>query len=182
MFFLRTPIHLAAMMLAMPTAWAAEQCPMMKDGKCPMQGGMHGNMKGGMHGNQRDMQTIHALFDEHAKVTRTVKIVPAGIEAVTESEDAKTAAKIQEHTLAMKKRLEQKQPIRMWDPLFAALFEHADKIDMQIIQTAKGVKIVETSTDPFVVKLIQSHAEGVTEFVKEGYKVMHKEHPVPAKN
>jgi YHS domain-containing protein len=102
-----------------------------------------------------------------------------GVEALTESDDPKVKAMIIEHTWAMKERLAKKQPIRQWDPLFAALFEHADKIKLEVKNTAKGVKITETSTDPYVVKLIQSHAQGVSEFVAEGMASMHKRHELP---
>lgn len=50
---------------------------------------------------------------------------------------------------------------------------------MQIVNTAKGVKVIETSDNAWVIKLIQSHAAGVSEFVKEGMSSMHKEHPLP---
>lgn len=134
----------------------------------------------GMGGNQpQDMKTIHALFDDHNKITRTVKNISNGVETVTESDDPKVKALIVEHALAMKARLEKKQPIRQWDPLFAELFKNSDKIKMELTNTAKGMKVTETSTDPYVVKLIQAHAAGVSEFVKEGMPSMHKEHPLP---
>ncbi|MDX2043019.1 MAG: hypothetical protein SF097_17505 [Acidobacteriota bacterium] len=134
----------------------------------------------GMGGNQpQDMKTIHALFDDHKKITRTVKNISNGVETVTESDDPKVKALIIEHSWAMKARLEKKQPIRQWDPLFAELFKHSDKIKMELTNTAKGVKVTETSTDSYVVKLIQTHAAGVSEFVKEGASIMHKEHPLP---
>lgn len=145
------------------------------------QGQGRGRMGGmGMGGNQpQDMKTIHALFDDHEKITRTVKNISNGVETLTESDDPKVKALIVEHSWAMKARLEKKQPIRQWDPLFAELFKHSDKIKLEIANTAKGVRITETSTDPYVVKLIQLHAAGVSEFVKEGMSVMHKEHPLP---
>ncbi|MBS1788391.1 MAG: hypothetical protein JST85_11755 [Acidobacteria bacterium] len=140
-----------------------------------------GRMGGmGMGGNQpQDMKTIHSLFSDHQKITRTVKPISNGVETITESDDPKIKALIVEHAWAMKARLEKKQPIRQWDPLFAELFKQADKINLEITNTEKGVKITETSTDPYVVKLIQAHAAGVSEFVREGMSVMHKEHPLP---
>jgi uncharacterized protein len=129
--------------------------------------------------HQKDMQTIHALFSDHQKITRTVKLIDGGFESVTESDDPKVQSLITAHAVAMKERLVKGQPIRMWDPLFAALFEHAAKISIEVIPIAKGVRIVETSKDPYVIKLIQSHAAGVSEFVKEGMSVMHKSHPLP---
>ncbi|MEW6127254.1 MAG: hypothetical protein AB1757_09460 [Acidobacteriota bacterium] len=149
-------------------------CPMNKEG-----GMMQG--KGMMQdsGRMQDMETIHALFADNKKIKRSVKNIANGVEATTESNDPKVKALIIEHTFAMKERLVNKQPIRIWDPLFAALFEHADKIELLVTRTEKGVKITETSNDPYVVKLIQSHAQGVTEFVKEGMAVMHKPHELP---
>lgn len=128
---------------------------------------------------QKDMETIHTLFAAHQKIKRTVTPIKNGVETATESEDAATRKLIVEHVAAMKARLEKKQPIRMWDPLFVELFKHADKIKLEIVPTAKGVKVVETSDDPYVVKLIQAHAQGVSEFVKEGMPSMHKRHELP---
>lgn len=143
--------------------------------------GQHrGGQMGGMHGDRgADMNTIHAMFAANKSIKRSVKNIENGVEAVTESDDPKIAALIKEHTHAMKARLEKKQPIRMWDPLFAALFENADKIRLEVTDTARGVKITETSTDAYVVKLIQSHAVGVTEFVKEGMPSMPRRHELP---
>lgn len=138
-----------------------------------------GMMMGGMDGRPEDMQTIHMLFENNTKITRNVRNIKNGVEALTESDDPKIQAKIAEHAYAMKKRLENRQPIRQWDPLFVALFENADKIKLEVVQTKKGVKIIETSNDPYVVKLIQSHAAGVSEFAKEGMPVMHKRHELP---
>jgi YHS domain-containing protein/uncharacterized protein YdcH (DUF465 family) len=128
---------------------------------------------------QPDMQTIHALFAEHQKINRTIKNIDSGVETLTESDDPKVQAMIKQHVAAMYKRLAHKQMIRGWDPLFAELFKHADKIKMEMTTTAKGIKVIETSDDSYVVKLIQAHAVGVSEFVKEGMSSMHKEHPLP---
>lgn len=140
--------------------------------------GQHGQ-RGRGPGQMQDMQTIHQLFDGHQQITRTIKPLANGVETLTESNDPKLQALIKEHVWAMQQRLEKRQPIRMWDPLFVELFNHADQIQMEIHQTAKGMKVIETSTDPYVVKLIQAHAQGVSEFVKEGASVMHKPHEVP---
>jgi YHS domain-containing protein len=44
------------------------------------------------------------------------------------------------------------------------------------------VKVVESSPDPYVVKLVQAHAQGVSEFVKEGMPSMHKIHELRGVN
>jgi len=143
------------------------------------QEGCRGCMRMGQSQGPQDMQTIHALFNEHKKIRRTVKNIENGVETLTESDDQAVQAMIVEHALAMQKRLENKQPIRQWDPLFAELFKHAEKITMQISKTQRGVRVVETSSDAYVVKLMQSHAQGVSEFVAEGMSSMHKSHELP---
>jgi uncharacterized protein len=47
--------------------------------------------------------------------------------------------------------------------------------------TEKGVKVTETSTDPYVAKLIQAHADVVTNFIANGRAEAMKDHPVPAR-
>jgi YHS domain-containing protein len=131
--------------------------------------------------NQPDMQTIHKLFADSKKIKRTVKNIPRGIEALTEASDPKTVALLQEHVAAMKVRLESKQPMRMWDPLFAVLFQNADKVMMTVTNTKTGVTITETSDDAYVVKLLQEHAKAVSGFVKDGMVGMHVSHPAPPK-
>ena len=45
--------------------------------------------------------------------------------------------------------------------------------------TANGSKVTETSTDPYVVKLIQAHAEVLNKFIKHGHSEAMKNHEVP---
>lgn len=132
--------------------------------------------------NQPDMRTIHALFADTSKVQRRVKEIPGGVEAITESKDPKIVALLQEHVAAMKKRLETGNRIRMWDPLYRVLFDHADKIELRWEAIPTGVKVVETSKDPYVVKLIREHGKAVSGFVAEGMDGMHREHPAPPRD
>lgn len=132
-------------------------------------------------GNAEDMGMIHRLLAVHDRITRKVTKLDNGVRTLTESKDPKVAAYIKEHALAMQSRIKDGRPIRMWDPLFAELFENHKKIKMVVTKTKNGVSVVETSTDPYVITLIQWHAEGVNGFVKEGMAGMHKEHPAPPK-
>src|SRR5689334_1205666 len=101
------------------------------------------------HEKSRDMDAIHRMFGYTDKIRRAVKKTANGVEAVTESDDPKVAAMIQEHTKAMRQRMKNHQPIRAWDDLFSALFQNADKIKLDIANTPKGVRITETSDDPY---------------------------------
>ena len=73
------------------------------------------------------------------------------------------------------------QGIHLRDPLFAEIFKHYDKVSMKVEKTDKGVKVTETSTDPYVAKLIQAHAEVVTKFIEKGHEEVRRNHPVPPK-
>ena len=63
--------------------------------------------------------------------------------------------------------------------LFAELFKHTDQIAVIHEPTVSGVRIIETSKDAYVVKLLQAHAEVVSAFLANGMSEMMKSHPVP---
>jgi len=147
--------------------------------------GMGGMMGRGMMNDpahQADMQQLHFLLDNGPRITRVVTLRPDGVESVTESDDAAVAKAIQEHVTAMSARVKEARPIHQRDPLFREVFKHADKIVVQYEQTAKGVKVVETSSDPYVVQLIQAHAEVVSAFIANGRAEAMKDHAVPARD
>ena len=137
----------------------------------------------GQHDNAHmdDMRGIHALLDQRALITRQVTARPDGVETVTESDTPEVARLIQSHVAAMYARVDEARPIHQRDPLFREVFAHARLIVMQQERTAKGVKVVETSTDPYVVRLIQAHAEVVSAFLANGRAEMMKDHAVPSR-
>jgi intracellular sulfur oxidation DsrE/DsrF family protein len=131
--------------------------------------------------HEADHEVFQFLLTNHKKITRTVKELPDGVETVTESSDPEIADKIKEHVEWMEYRVENTNPIRMRDPLFAELFKHTDKIKMVHEDTEKGVRVTETSKDPYVAKLIKAHAEAVSGFVSRGFAEAMKNHAVPEK-
>jgi hypothetical protein len=124
-----------------------------------------------------DMQVWKALLRDHTKIRRTVRHIDRGLEAETESDDPRIAALIKDHVLAMKDRIRDGYPVRGWDPVFRELFKRHHLIRLDVVLTEKGVKIVETSDDPETVRLMRSHAAGVSDFVKEGFAIMDRETP-----
>jgi len=106
-----------------------------------------------------------------------VRHIDRGLEAETESDDPRIAALIKDHVLAMKDRIRGGYPVRGWDPVFRELFKRHHLIRLDVVLTEKGVKIVETSDDPETVRLMRSHAAGVSDFVKEGFAIMDRETP-----
>ena len=124
--------------------------------------------------------TIHALLADHEAIERRVVDRADGVETWTESDDPAIAARIREHVRQMKDRLASGRPMRRWDPLFAEIFKHADVISMEIEDTPRGVRVIETSDDPEVVALIRQHAHrAVSEFVERGMDRAHEPTPLP---
>lgn len=126
-----------------------------------------------------DMQLFHQLFDHRAEITRQVIARADGIETVTESKNPEVARLLKAHVSSMLARVKEGRPIHQRDPLFVELFKHAQQIDARYESTATGVRVVETSKDPYVAKLLQAHAEVVSAFLANGMSEMMKNHPVP---
>lgn len=131
--------------------------------------------------HRADMEIFHFLLDQRAAISRKITRLPNGVETLTESNDATVAGKLQAHVASMYRRVEERRPIHARDPLFAEIFRNTHKITMKLEKTARGVKVVETSDDPYVARLIQAHAEVVSLFLKNGRAEMMKNHPVPEK-
>lgn len=132
--------------------------------------------------HRADMQGFHYLLAHRAEIRRTVREVPGGVETLTESDVPAVAAQIQEHVAAMYRRMKEGRPIHARDPLFAEIFRHADRITMKIDHTATGLRVVETSQDPQVTRLIRRHAEVVSAFLANGHREMMTDHAVPARD
>lgn len=127
-----------------------------------------------------DRDLFHWLLAHHQQIRRDVHEIPGGVETLTESDDPAVATKIQEHVTAMSRRVESGRPIRNRDPLFAALFRHADQITIRVEPTPQGVRVRETSDDAEVIALIRAHAKVVSGFVKSGFAEARKNHAVPS--
>ena len=126
-----------------------------------------------------DMQLFHQLLAHRSEITRNVVIRPDGIETVTESMNPDVTRLLQRHVTSMLARVKDGRPIHQRDPLFAELFRHADQITAEYETTTRGVRVVETSKDPYVVELLRAHAEVVSAFIANGRSEMMRNHPVP---
>ena len=139
-------------------------------------------MGGGMGADHAaDMELFHYLGDHGKEIRRTIKVIPKGVDTLTESDNPEVAEKIRQHVASMSARVAEQRPIHRRDPLFAEVFAHAKQISMTHEATEKGVRVVETSDDPYVAKLIQAHAEVVSLFITNGRAEMMKNHEVPAR-
>lgn len=148
------------------------------------QRGQGRGMGGGMMadpGHQADMELFHALLDNRERIVRKVTVIGDGVDTVTESDDPEVAKTIQAHVASMSARVKEARPIHQRDPLFREIFRHSDKIVMKHELTAKGVRVIETSSDAYVAKLIKAHAEVIDAFLANGRSEVMKNHPVPEK-
>lgn len=132
------------------------------------------------HGRQyRDV--FRYLLKQHKSIKRDVVLIDRGVKTYTYSHDSRVAFYIKKHVHQMKGLVESGRRIRNWDPLFSAIFDHYQLIEMNVFVKDKGVEVVETSYDPFVAKLIQEHANVVSLFVRNGPAEAHRSHPVPVR-
>ncbi|MCA9193891.1 MAG: hypothetical protein KDB03_19100 [Planctomycetales bacterium] len=126
-----------------------------------------------------DHEEFFFLLEHRDLIKRQVENLPNGIRTLTESSDAEVAAVIQQHVESMYDRIEGKNPIRMRDPIFRAIFANADKINMEVKHTTNGVEVTETSDDAYVAKLLQAHAKVVNLFIQNGFSEMPRNHATP---
>lgn len=128
-----------------------------------------------------DRELFHELLEHRDDIRREVKKTDQGVETLTESEKPEVTAAIQKHVVSMEKRVKEKRPIHLRDPLFAEVFRHTDKIKFVYEKTGKGIRVTETSEDVYVVKLIQAHADVVSLFIKNGFDEVRRNHELPSK-
>ena len=122
-----------------------------------------------------DLTAIHELTTNNDRIKRTVTNLPDGIRTVTESDDPRIAKLIQEHVASMGKRVQAGKMLGLpiESPAVHAIYANKDKISTTTEQTPKGVVVIQTSSDPKVVALLQEHAVEVTNLVKGGMAAMH---------
>ncbi len=117
------------------------------------------------------------LLSDHNTIRRIVKFTENGVEATTESDDPMVAARIIDHAKAMQERVKTGAQVRVWDPVFADLFQRHSSVSLEVTTTDKGVTISEKSDDPETLALLRSHALGVNDFVRSGHDAGRRETP-----
>jgi hypothetical protein len=143
-------------------------------GRGPMGMGMMGMGHGTATISERG--EIHDMFMDHERIRRTVTNLPNGIRTVTESDDPELAATIVSHVVGMHERVKEgrdpKLPIQ--SPTLQIIFRNKDKIATTHEATAKGIVVVQTSSDSETVAALQKHAGEVSDLVKRGMVAAHE--------
>ena len=149
--------------------------------------GMHGegahihdevNMPGlqGKDTTDQEVNDLKEIFRSHQGITREVTNLANGIVTTTEAEDEHLREAIVSHVSMMVTRLEEgKNPeVFIQSPTLDALFGVYEDIDSEIEMTDKGVKVIQTSSNPDVVALLQTHAAEVSDMAKRGMQAVHE--------
>jgi len=127
---------------------------------------------GMMNVSQSDMQIYMDMFEHHREIRRTVQQLPNGIRTVTESDNPRIAALLHRHVPDMYSHVASGQEVHCMSNSLPTMFRNASRYKRHLQLTAKGVAIVETSTDYTVLTAIRRHADEVTGFVVDGMPAM----------
>lgn len=121
------------------------------------------------------MVVIHELMLNHDRMTRTVTNLSDGIRTVTESDDPLMARRIKEHVATMNQRVVAGDDpgLPMESTALHAIYRSGDKIRTRADTTARGIVVVQTSSDAATVAALQQHASEVSELVRRGMVAMH---------
>ncbi len=128
---------------------------------------------------EHDQEVGNQLFDRHASTVRSVEKLADGIRTLTLSADAVTVSLLHDHVLAMENRMNKGLVMRRWDPFFPELFRHADEIQQRIEKRADGVFVEAHSANPYVVQLLYSHADAISDFAARGWDAAREMHALP---
>lgn len=125
------------------------------------------------------MRDAHALVFDHTSVTRTVEKLSNGVRTITTTSNPAMLPVLRKHPRQMGELYQRGGMVRGWDPLFRELAAVSDKIKMEVKDIENGVEVLSTSDDAEVVKLIQAHAEKVSEMARRGAPAMQEATAIP---
>jgi hypothetical protein len=126
--------------------------------------------QGSDQAHQRDSALFAQLLNAHQQLKRKTKSLPNGIVATTTSDNPALVDVLQQHVIGMEQRFAAGRAIRSWDPLFAALFEFRQQINMTYRIIEQGVEAEITADDPKLIELIHYHDATLHQFVDFGYE------------
>ena len=136
------------------------------------------NMPGlnGRDTTAKEVGDLKALFINHKALRRSVEHLPNGVRTLTETDDDALRTQLMSHVAMMLARMQSKRDpeVRIQSPTLTALFKHADAIDTTMEMTATGVAVNQTSADPEVVALLQTHAAEVSDMSARGMQSVHE--------
>lgn len=131
---------------------------------------MGGGMMSGI--TEADMTTYMDMFARHVEIRRAVEPIPGRVRTSTESDAPDLVVQLQAHVSSMYTHLSQRVEVSCMSSSLPILFANSSGYRRQLVLTAAGVAVTETSSDPMLTKAIREHAQEVTGFVQDGMTAM----------
>jgi len=125
---------------------------------------------------EQEVQDLKTIFISHKGIQREVTNLPNGIKSTTEAGDPQLKTAIVTHVTMMVSRLQEgRNPeVIIQSPTLSALFDVHQDIETEIEMTEKGVTVTQTSSNPKVVQLLQTHAAEISDMSKRGMQAVHE--------
>ena len=136
------------------------------------------NMPGlnGIDTTKQEVGDLKNIFKNHQKIKRSVVNIENGIKTSTESLDPRIKQSVVNHVVLMVQRLQNnKNPkVLIQSPTLDKLFDYFNEIKTEITLSENGVDVIQTSSNPIVVKLLQQHASEVSDMAARGMEPIHE--------
>jgi hypothetical protein len=136
------------------------------------------NMPGlrGVDTTAAEVDDMKKMFRQHGAIQRTVVNLPNGVRTTTESADPELRAAVVAHVVGMIARVEagRDPQVLIQSPTLDAVFKGRDRIQTELTMTTQGVQVVQTSSDPALVKVLQVHAAEVSDMAARGMAAVHE--------
>ena len=175
----KTFIFLYLLIISSTFVWSAEEMKHKKH----KHGHGHGehdevNMPGlqGIDTTEAEVNDLKTIFKNHKEIKRTVTNLDNGIKTETYSDNEEIRAAIINHVTLMVTRIQENRnpKVLIQSPALDKLFNNYDKIETSIELTDTGIAVIQTSEDPKVVNLLQTHASEINDMVEKGMRAIHE--------
>jgi hypothetical protein len=136
------------------------------------------NMPGlrGKDTTAQEVSDLRRIFVLHKGIDRKVINLADGIKTTTQAKDPQLRESVLSHVAMMVTRLaEGKNPeILIQSPTLDQLFKFHKEIRTELMPTDWGITVIQTSSNPKVVELLQKHAAEVSEMARRGMAAVHE--------
>ena len=136
------------------------------------------NMPGlqGIDTTESEVNDLKTIFKNHKEIKRTVTNLDNGIKTETYSNNEEIRSAIVNHVTLMVTRIQENRnpKVMIQSPTLDKLFNNFDKIETSIELTETGIAVIQTSEDPKVVNLLQTHASEINDMVEKGMRAIHE--------
>jgi hypothetical protein len=130
----------------------------------------------GTNTTETEVADLRTIFQQHMEIECRVTNFSNGISTFTASQNPAVRAAIVSHVSMMVTRLaEGRNPeVIIQSPTQDALFDVHEEIETEIEVTDTGIDVIQTSSNPEVVKLLQTRAAEVSDMPERGMAAVHE--------